>query len=142
VPRLRACANCAPGWRSSSWSRCRGGSIPLYPSSWPVWRFLGKTSATAGDWPAAIAAIDPGILPNAPVDSYSGQAFRLKRRDGQILIYSIGPDRKDEHRAFDPKHWMNGGPDDVGACAWDVPQRRQPAAPADGQPPAEGDSAD
>jgi hypothetical protein len=96
----------------------------------------------AGDWPAAIAAIDPGILPDPPVDPYSGQAFRMERRDGQILIYSIGPDRKDGHGAFDPKRWMSGGPDDVGASVWDVPRRRQPAPLADAQAPAKGNSAE
>jgi hypothetical protein len=91
-----------------------------------------------GDWPAAIAAIDPGILPSPPVDPYSGQAFRMEHRDGQILIYSIGPNRKDEHGAFDPEQWIKGVPDDVGVGAWDVPQRPQPVdAPA----PAEGDRA-
>ena len=61
------------------------------------------TAASAGEWPASIAAIDPDILPNPPIDPFSGQAFRMERRDGQLLIYSIGPNRKDEHGAYDPK---------------------------------------
>ncbi len=83
----------------------------------------------AGDWPASIAAIAPSILPSTPVDPFSGQAFRMEHRDGQIFIYSIGPNRQDEHGAYDPKRWMKGGPDDAGAVAWDVPLRRQTSPP-------------
>ena len=81
----------------------------------------------AGDWPASIAAIDRGILPEALIDPYSGQAFRMERRDGQLLIYSIGPNHKDEHGAYDPRQWMRAGfDDDVGAIAWDLAKRRKP----------------
>jgi hypothetical protein len=80
----------------------------------------------AGDWPSSIAAIDPSILSSPPFDPYSGRSFRMKRRDGQLFIYSIGPNLEDEHGAYDPKKWLKGGPDDVGTSAWDVPLRRRP----------------
>jgi hypothetical protein len=80
----------------------------------------------SGDWPASIAAIDAEILPAPPVDPFSGQAFRMEHRAGQIVIYSVGPNGKDEHGAFDPKRWQSGGPDDVGAVAWDVELRGRP----------------
>jgi hypothetical protein len=87
----------------------------------------------AGDWPASIEAIDPSILPGAPVDPYSGRAFRMERRDGRLFIYSIGPNRKDEHGAYDPRKWTKGTTDDdVGAVGWDVSLRRQPHPPGDG----------
>jgi hypothetical protein len=86
-----------------------------------------------GDWPASVAAIDRQILPDPPVDPFSGQPFRLERRDGQLLIHSIGPNLKDEHGAYDVRRWMRGGPDDVGVRAWDVRLRRQPP-PVEGQP--------
>jgi len=79
-----------------------------------------------GDWPASIAAIDRAILPSSPVDPFSGQAFRMERLRGQLLIYSVGANRKDEHGAFDPKQRTTGRLDDVGAAAWDVPLRRRP----------------
>jgi hypothetical protein len=84
-----------------------------------------------GRWPESIEAIDRGILAKAPVDPYSGQPFRFQHRDGQLVIYSIGPDGKDEHGEFAPKQWLKGGPDDVGARGWDLNLRRRPAAPAD-----------
>ncbi len=82
-----------------------------------------------GDWPASIAAIDRSLLPDAPLDPFSGQAFRMDRRDGQLFIHSIGPNHRDEHGAYDPKRWTKGGPDDVGVRAWDVPLRRQSPSP-------------
>ena len=82
-----------------------------------------------GEWPGSIAAIDPGLLPVAPVDPFTGQAFRMERRDGQILIYSVGPNLKDEHGAYDPTRWMKDGPDDFGTGAWDVALRHQPPGP-------------
>jgi hypothetical protein len=83
----------------------------------------------AGDWPGSIAAIDPGILAVAPVDPFTGQAFRMERRDGQLLIYSVGPNQKDEHGTVDPTRWMKDGPDDYGTGAWDVTFRRRSPGP-------------
>jgi hypothetical protein len=80
-----------------------------------------------GAWPASIETIDRGILPSAPVDPFSGKSLRMEHRDGQLLVYSIGPNGRDEHGAYDPNRWLKDGPDDVGAAAWDVPLRRQPA---------------
>ncbi len=83
-----------------------------------------------GKWPASIEAIDKNILPKAPVDPLSGQPLRFEQRDGQLFIYSIGPNGIDDHGAYDPKQSTKGAPDDVGARAWDVNLRRQPAVPA------------
>ncbi len=82
-----------------------------------------------GNWPASMQAIDPAILPAPPSDPFSGQAFRMEHRDGQLLIFSIGPNRRGEHGAYDPKQWMKKGPDDAGSSAWDVGLRRQPPKP-------------
>jgi hypothetical protein len=85
----------------------------------------------SGTWPASIQDIDADILPNPPLDPFSGQPFRMEHRDGRLFIYSLGPNLKDEHGAYDPKKWMNGGQDDVGAVGWDVKMRRQPAPSED-----------
>jgi hypothetical protein len=83
-----------------------------------------------GKWPASIQEIDPSILPEAPAEPFSGEPFHFEQRDGKLFVYSIGPNGKDEHGAYDPKRWLNGGPDDVGAKAWDVKLRRQPPVPS------------
>ncbi len=82
----------------------------------------------SGDRPSSIEDIDRTILPVAPTDPYSGQPFRMAHRDGQLLVYSIGPNGKDEQGAYDQKRWPKG-PDDVGARAWDVNLRSHPPAP-------------
>lgn len=87
-----------------------------------------------GDWPESIAKIDSAILPNAPLDPYSGQAFRMVRRDGRLLIYSIGRNLKDEGGQYDPKRSGTGVADDVGTGAWDVKLRRQMPATGDAEP--------
>ena len=44
------------------------------------------------------------------------------RRDGQILVYSLGPIRQDDQGVVDKGYWMKkSGPDDYGTGAWDVP---------------------
>jgi hypothetical protein len=80
-----------------------------------------------GAWPASADSMAPEILANPPVDPFSGRPFVFERRDGQLIVHSVGPNLKDEHGAYEPKRWFNGGPDDVGATAWDVAFRRQPA---------------
>src|SRR5262249_49059876 len=79
-----------------------------------------------GAWPASIADIDRAILPEAPVDEFSGEPFRLTHRDGQLIVYSVGLNRKDEQGAFDRKTYHRGGPDDFNAVAWDQTLRGQP----------------
>jgi len=51
---------------------------------------------TVGKWPESIAAIDKRFLSKAPLDPYTGEPFRMDHHDGELLIYSIGGNRKDE----------------------------------------------
>jgi hypothetical protein len=78
-----------------------------------------------GDWPGSIAEISPTLLPSAPVDPFTGQPFRMERRDGQFLVYSVGPNGKDEHGTVAPGLWAKDKPDDYGTGAWDMALRRQ-----------------
>ncbi len=84
-----------------------------------------------GKWPDSIKAIDPSILPSSPVDPYTGKPFHLEHHDGQLFIYSFGPNGQDEHGVYDLKQWSKGKLDDVGARAWDVNLRRRPEVQAD-----------
>jgi hypothetical protein len=83
-----------------------------------------------GKWPAAITEIDPSVLRSPPVDPFTGKPFHMEYHDGRLVIYSIGPNGQDDHGEFDPKRWIKGGPDDMGAQAWDLSLRGQPPAPA------------
>ena len=66
-----------------------------------------------GAWPASTAAIDHGILPNAPADPFSRRPYRLVHDDAQLIVYSIGPNRRDERGMYDPKRGPNAGEDDI-----------------------------
>jgi hypothetical protein len=62
-------------------------------------------------------------MPKALVDPYSGQAYRIAHQGDQFAVYSIGPNREDEHGAYNMRKWPTGGTDDVVARTWDVSSR-------------------
>jgi hypothetical protein len=115
---------------SSAYSRCQaelGATIILLAAE--------RHRRRSGTWPASIEQIDAEILPSPPFDPFSGQPYRMEHRDGRLFIYSIGPNRQDEHGAYDPKQSAKGRLDDFGAIGWDVDRRRQPAPEGDAEPP-------
>src|SRR4029450_12841071 len=73
-------------------SRYQGGLGPM-AILLAAERQRGKT----GDWPASIAAIDPAILADPPVDPFSGECYRLDRADGEVLVHSLCPHLTDAH---------------------------------------------
>jgi hypothetical protein len=81
-----------------------------------------------GNWPASISAIDRDILPNAPLDPFTGGAFHMERHDGQLVIYSVGLNLEDEH-GKEAKRGNPAGPDDISARAWDVSLRGRKQQP-------------
>jgi hypothetical protein len=93
-----------------------------------------------GAWPASVEDISPEILPDPPTDPFSGQPFRMEHRDGRLVVYSIGPNRLDEHGALDLNRWGKHRLDDPGAVGWDVNLRRTSPSgeeePAGNQPPS------
>ncbi|WP_435008405.1 hypothetical protein P12x_005619 [Tundrisphaera lichenicola] len=124
--------------------------IPALSASYTAHsRYLAELGSTAiliaaerhrlktGSWPDSIESIDPEILPDPPVDPFSGQPFRLLREGGQFLIYSIGANAQDERGDYQPKKWRTDKHDDVGARGWDVLLRGvQPQPAGDPTPPA------
>ncbi len=79
-----------------------------------------------GDWPVSIEAIEDDLLPQMPLDPFSGEVFRLHRPEGRFVVASIGPNGQDDGGEYEPRAWPQGGPDDVGSVAWDVDLRGQP----------------
>jgi len=55
-----------------------------------------------GPWPAQLADLVPGFLPAVPTDPFDGQPLRMLSRDGELLIYSVGKDEKDDFAANPP----------------------------------------
>jgi hypothetical protein len=81
-----------------------------------------------GNWPASIGAIDKSLLATEPLDPFSNKSFCMEFKDGKLKIYSIGPNRKDEHGEFDAKLHTKGILDDFGVSGWDLRLRHQPPA--------------
>jgi hypothetical protein len=84
----------------------------------------------AGAWPESTAAIDREVLPDRPGDPFTGEDYRMEHRaDGRLLVYSVGPNRRDERGAYDANYRKTGGPDDVAVIGWDADRRRPAARP-------------
>ncbi len=52
--------------------------------------------------PQTLADLTPDFLPRVPIDPYDGQPLRLLVQHDQLVIYSIGRDRRDDGGTFDP----------------------------------------
>lgn len=82
-----------------------------------------------GRWPQALGELVPKYLAAVPTDPYDYQPLRLKRTAEGLVIYSVGPDRKDNGGAINRQNTIKPGTD-VGYRLWDVSKRRQPPPPA------------
>ena len=90
-----------------------------------------------GRWPDSLTGLVPEFLPRALVDPFDGQPLRFLRLIDSLLIYSIGPDGKDDGGLVNRGHFQPAG-SDVGFQLWDVSRRRQPP-PAQAKPVTEAD---
>jgi len=76
-----------------------------------------------GSYPDSIEALVPGILPELPVDPFSGKNFLYRLTDKEVLIYSVGKNGVDDsglkeevgHRGV----LLYPGADDI---AWRIPR--------------------
>ena len=77
----------------------------------------------------------PAYLGDVPLDPYDGKPVRLNRTPFGVVVYCLGPDRKDNGGRINPEAPV--APDsDLGFRLWDVDKRRQsaPPPPEDGPP--------
>ena len=66
---------------------------------------LGAYRTEHGEYPAELAKLVPEYTPELPKDLYSGADFRYKRQGKGYVLYSVGPNGKDEggrSRFMDP----------------------------------------
>lgn len=81
-----------------------------------------------GRWPASETEIDEDLLPEAPLDPYSGSTYLMEHVDGRLRVYSVGPNGRDEHGSYDRAKWTRRTTDDdVGTFAYDPELRGRPA---------------
>jgi len=59
-------------------------------------------AANTNHYPAALAELSPKFLPAAPTDPFDGQPLRYRKAGEGFVIYSIGPDLKDDSGARKP----------------------------------------
>jgi hypothetical protein len=77
-------------------------------------------------WPETLAALVPAYLERVPRDPYDGSELRYRRLDDGVVIYALGPDRKDNGGNLAGRKVPVEGTD-VGFRLWDAGQRRQSA---------------
>jgi hypothetical protein len=90
---------------------------------------------THGDWPKSLAQLTPGLLPEVPADPYDGRPLRYLPVEDGVVVYSVGPDGRDDRGRFDRDNPTRAGTD-LGFGLWEVNQRRRP--PRAAQKPPEG----
>jgi hypothetical protein len=86
-------------------------------------------------WPDALIDLVPAYLPSVPLDPFAGTPLHYRRLDDGVVIYSFGPDGKDNGGNLDEPdepfelihRWKKATDEgtDLGFRLWDVPQRRQ-----------------
>jgi hypothetical protein len=76
-------------------------------------------------WPETLTDLFPTYFPKIPIDPFDGKPLRYRRVEDGVVVYSVGPDGKDDGGKFDNDPNKSGT--DLGFRLWDVPKRRQPA---------------
>ena len=97
----------------------------------------------SGDWPSSLEALVPTQLKQVPLDPYDGKPLRYRLRSGGVVVYSVGPDLKDDDGKFEPigrlgRRWAKPSELeglDIGVRLWDLAHRRQPPKGATIVPP-------
>jgi hypothetical protein len=88
-----------------------------------------------GRWPNALTDLVPDFLATAPLDPFDGNPLRYRLTDQGVVIYSVGPDEKDNGGRFDKDARRSDR--DLALRLWDVRKRRElpkPPKPPDGEP--------
>ncbi|HVP23324.1 MAG TPA: hypothetical protein VMS77_05375 [Conexivisphaerales archaeon] len=49
-----------------------------------------------GNYPTNLEVLVPDILPEVPIDPFTGKPFVFRIKDGELLIYSLGSNQKDD----------------------------------------------
>lgn len=78
-----------------------------------------------GRWPETLEQLVPNFLAEVPKDPYDRKPLRFKHLDDGVLIYSVGPDGKDDGGKIDRQKYATPG-SDMGFRLWNVDSRRQP----------------
>ncbi len=86
-----------------------------------------------GDWPESLAKLTPDFLKEVPLDPFDGRPLRYRQVEDGTVVYSVGPDGRDNGGRFDRENPTREGAD-LGFGLWDVKQRRRPPRPVEKPP--------
>jgi hypothetical protein len=78
-----------------------------------------------GGWPESLAKLTPEFLKEVPLDPFDGRPLRYRQVEDGGVVYSVGPDRRDNGGRFDRDNPTRAGAD-LGFGLWDVKERRRP----------------
>jgi hypothetical protein len=117
---------CQAAWRKQTQLRCLAVLVA-------VERFRQAN----GRWPVKLDDLKPRFLKTVPLDPFDGKPLRYRRLDDGVIVYSVGPDEKDNGGVLDRKDPTRAGAD-LGYRLWDVERRRQPPRPIPPAPKGEG----
>jgi len=82
-----------------------------------------------GHWPESLVELTPKYLQEVPLDPFDGKPLRFRESAEGVLIYSVGPDGKDDGGKIDRTKGGNTPGIDLGFWLFDVDKRRQPTVP-------------
>jgi hypothetical protein len=80
-------------------------------------------------WPEDLKELVPAYLPAVPRDPFDGREMRYRRLPDGAIVYSVGPDGRDNGGAQNREKPTAEGTD-LGFRLWDAAARRRPAAEA------------
>ena len=89
-----------------------------------------------GAWPRTLDDIPKDILPAVPNDPFTGRPINYKWLPDGVVVYTVGPDGKDDGGAVLQDDKAGVKQTDYGIRLWDPAHRRAPAPPPE---PKEGD---
>lgn len=78
-------------------------------------------------WPESLDRLVPDSLDAVPLDPFDGAPLRYRRLDDGVVVYSVGPDRRDDGGSVRERLPFESA-NDIGARLWDTARRRQPPA--------------
>jgi hypothetical protein len=79
-------------------------------------------------WPDTLAELVPCYLKRVPADPFDGQPLRYRPTKDGVVVYTLGPDRKDDGGKLD-RTTPRAANTDIGFELWNVERRRQPGPP-------------
>ncbi|MFA5393916.1 MAG: hypothetical protein WC081_02340 [Candidatus Ratteibacteria bacterium] len=57
-----------------------------------------------GNYPDMLLSVSPEIIPELPLDPFTGKDYIYRKEGKGFILYSVGPNERDDNGVYDPKH--------------------------------------